>query len=51
MDSNQRYCESASKLDPNPVEHQIIEAEVELLISGAFDRRPTVTPAFFSKRV
>ncbi len=42
-------CESASKLDPAPVEHQIIEAEVELLISGAFDRRPTVTPLFSRK--
>ncbi len=32
-------CESAS--DPTPLEHQIIEVEVELFISGVFDRRPT----------
>ncbi len=42
-------CESASNLDPTPVEHQIIEAELELLISGVFDRRPTVTPLFSRK--
>jgi hypothetical protein len=42
-------CESASNLDPTPVEHQVIEVEVELLISGVSDRRPTVTPAFSSK--
>ena len=32
------FCESASNLDPTPVEHQIIEAEVEFLIWGVFDR-------------
>src|SRR6266508_264435 len=44
-------CESASNLDPTPIEHQIIEAEAELLILGVFDRRPTVTPSSFSKIV
>jgi hypothetical protein len=42
-------CESASNLDPTPVEHQIVEAEAELSISGVFDRRSIVTPSFFSK--
>ena len=45
------WCESASNLDPAPIEHQIIEAEAELLILGVFDRRPTVTPSSFSKIV
>jgi hypothetical protein len=44
-------CESASNLDPTPIEHQIVEAEAELSISGVFDRRPTGTPLFFSKTV
>jgi hypothetical protein len=44
-------CESASNLDPTPIVHQIVEAEAELFISGVFDRRPTVTPSFFSKIV
>ncbi len=42
-------CESASNLDPTPIVHQIVEAEAELLISGVFDRRPTVTPSFSRK--
>jgi hypothetical protein len=40
-------CESASNLDPTPIEHQIVEAEAELFISDVFDRRPTGTPSFF----
>jgi hypothetical protein len=42
-------CESAPNLDPTPIVHQIVEAEAELLISGVFDRRPTVTPSFSRK--
>ena len=45
------YCESASNLDPTPIEIQIIEAEAELLVSSVYDRRPTVTPLFLSKIV
>jgi hypothetical protein len=44
-------CESASNLDPTPIEIQIIEAEAELLISSVFDRRPTVTPLILAKIV
>jgi hypothetical protein len=44
-------CKSASNLDPTPIVRQIVEAEPELFISGVFDRRPTVTPSFFSKIV
>jgi DNA-binding XRE family transcriptional regulator len=44
-------CESASNFDPTPIEHQIIEAEAELPISSVFNRRPIVTPSFFSKFV
>jgi hypothetical protein len=36
-------------MDPTLIEHQIVEAEAELFISGVFDRRPTGTPSFFSK--
>jgi hypothetical protein len=36
-------------LEPTLIEHQIVEAEAELFISGVFDRRPTGTPSFFSK--
>ena len=36
-------CESASNLDPTPIEHHIVEAEPELFISGVLDRRPTGT--------
>jgi hypothetical protein len=43
-----RWCESASNLDLTPVEHQIVEAEAELSISGVFDRRSIATPSFFS---
>src|SRR6476659_8014592 len=39
-------CESASNLDSTPIEHQIVEAEAELFISGVFDRRPTGTLLF-----
>jgi hypothetical protein len=44
-------CKSASNLDPTPIVHQVVEAEAKLLISGVFDRRPTVTPSFLSKIV
>jgi hypothetical protein len=44
-------CESASNLDPTPIEIQIIEAEAELLISSVFDQRPTVTPLILAKIV
>src|SRR5712671_551989 len=40
-------CESASNLDPTPIESQIVEAEAELLFLSVFDRLPTVTPLFF----
>jgi CheY-like chemotaxis protein len=43
--------ESAANLDPTPFEYQIIEPEVESLIPGVFDPRPTVTPALLSKSV
>ena len=39
-------CESASNLDPTPIESQIVEAVAELLTLSAFDRLPTVTPLF-----
>jgi hypothetical protein len=29
-------CESASNLDPTLIVHQVVEADVELFISGAF---------------
>jgi len=42
-------CESASNLDPTPIEHQVVEADPELFISGGFDQRPTVPPLFSRK--
>jgi hypothetical protein len=38
-------------LDPAPIEHQIVEAEAELFISGVFDRRPTGPPSFLENRL
>jgi hypothetical protein len=42
-------CESASNLDPTPIESQIVEAEAELLFLSVFDRLPTVPPRFFRR--
>ena len=51
-DRNRRLrCESASNLDPLQLSSKSLKQKRNCLFWGVFDRRPNVTPSFFSKIV